>query len=221
MGRPVYVWTRQCANTAWWDSGSAKKHLLLICHKQNQLSFSNYHGSVTTSALIYRTSESSSYQVGQNLYQSFSSADTNQAGLDAAIDATVQVNNSYCDRVKISWLVVYIFKSWCKYLYWWYIFRRVGIWSLIELRTGTMKWVTLIAATSIHLCECLLDNILFVLALSQYDQKKTQQSKSQVSKWPSNRPLHTGDDCFGAIFVRLFRSKLESVVTAVQVVKLW
>ena len=142
-----------------------QKHL--ICHKQNQLSFSNYHGSVTTSALIYRTSESSSYQVGQNLYQSFSSAETNQAGLDAAIDATVQVNNSYCDRVKISWSVVYIFKSWCKYLYWWYIFRRVGIWSLIELRTGTMKWVTLIAATSIHLCECLLDNILFVLVLSQ------------------------------------------------------
>ena len=38
---------------------------------------------------------------------------------------------------------------------------RIGIWSFIELRTGTMKWVTLIAAISIHLCECLFYLYLF------------------------------------------------------------
>merc|ERR1712203_797837 len=38
-------------------------------------------------------------RVGQNLYQSFSSAETNQAGLDAAIDATVQVVWAETDKL--------------------------------------------------------------------------------------------------------------------------
>merc|ERR1712203_264372 len=38
-------------------------------------------------------------RVGQNLYQSFSSAETNQAGLDAVIDATVQVVWAETDKL--------------------------------------------------------------------------------------------------------------------------
>ena len=47
---------------------------------------------ITSPQRGFTTQVNSYYQVGQNLYQSFSSAETNQDGLDAAIDATVQVN---------------------------------------------------------------------------------------------------------------------------------